>query len=115
MAIIAGEYNFEVRRRSDNTQPLTIRDGNDALVDLTGYEVASSIYDESRTTKYADFSVSIPTPANGEVLLSLTRTQTATFTPNELHYDVKFKNPSNVQEYYVFGIIYVKEGYTEFP
>ena len=115
MAIIAGEFDFEVRRRSDHTEELSITDGNDNPVDLTGYSVASSVYDEPRTTKYADFTTSITSATNGTFTLSLTRAQTATFSPNELHYDVKLKNPSDKQEYYVAGIIFVKEGYTEFP
>jgi hypothetical protein len=115
MAIIAGDYDFEVRRRADHTEELSITDGNDNPVNLTGYEVAASVFDESRTTKYADFTAAITSAANGTFTLSLTRAQTVTFTPSELHYDVKLKNPSDKQEYYVAGIIFVKEGYTEFP
>ena len=81
---------------------------------LTGFTIAAQVWDKERTGKFADFSVSIPTPSNGTFFISLTRTQTATFTPNELHYDVKLKDPSDKQEYYVAGIIFVKEGYTEF-
>ena len=105
MAIIAGEFDFEVRRRSDHTQELSITDGNNNPVNLTGYQVAASVFDEPRAVKYADFATSITSAANG----------TFTFTPNELHYDVKLKNPSDKQEYYVAGIIYVKQGYTVFP
>ena len=115
MAIIAGEFDFEVRRRSDHTQELSITDGNNNPVNLTGYQVAASVFDEPRAVKYADFATSITSAANGTFTLTLTRAQTATFTPNELHYDVKLKNPSDKQEYYVAGIIYVKQGYTVFP
>ena len=115
MAIIAGDYDFEVRRRSDNTQELALTDANDNPVNLSGFQIAASVFNEDRTTKFADFTVSIPTPSNGTFFIKLTRTQTATFTPNELHYDVKLKDPSDNQEYYVAGIIFVKEGYTEFP
>ena len=72
MAIIAGEFDFEVRRRSDHTEELRITDGNDNPVDLTGYSVASSVYDEPRTTKYADFTTSITSATNGTFTLSLT-------------------------------------------
>ena len=115
MAIIAGEFDFEVRRRAAHTEELTITDGNDNPVNLTGYEVAASVFDEPRTTQYADFATAITSAANGAFTLTLTRAQTATFSPKELHYDVKLKNPSDKQEYYLAGIIYVKEGYTVFP
>ena len=115
MAVIAGEFDFEVRRRADHTEELTITDGNDNPVNLTGYEVAASVFDEPRAVKYADFATAITNAAAGTFTLTLTRAQTATFTPSELHYDVKLKNPSDKQEYYVAGIIFVKQGYTVFP
>jgi len=115
MAIIAGTYDFTVQRRADHTEEMAITDGSDNPVNLSGYEVASSVYDISRTTKYADFTAVITSASNGTFTLTLTRTQTATFTPNELKYDVKLKNPSDKQEYYVEGTIFVSEGYTVFP
>ena len=112
MAIIAGEYNFTVQRRADHDENITLTDGSDNPINLTGQSIASQVWDESRSTKYADFSVSIPTPTNGSFVLSLTRAQTETFTPNILNYDVKIQNPSGKQEYYVEGTIFVSQGYT---
>ena len=36
MAIIAGEYNFTVQRRADHDENITLTDGNDNPVNLTG-------------------------------------------------------------------------------
>ena len=115
MAIIAGEFDFEVRRRADHTEELTITDGNDNPVNLTGYQVAASVFDEPRAVKYADFATAITSAANLTTVGTIGTGVTATFTPSELHYDVKLKNPSDKQEYYVAGIIFVKQGYTVFP
>lgn len=112
MAIIAGEYDFTVQRRADHTESFSITDGNDNPVDLTGYSVASQVWDESRSTKYADFATSITSAANGTFTLTLTRAQTETFTPNILSYDVKLQNSAGLQEYYVEGKIFVSQGYT---
>ena len=44
--------------------------------------------------------------------MSLTDTQTATFSPNLLKYDVLLTNPSGLKEYYLEGNIFMSEGYT---
>jgi len=50
--------------------------------------------------------------ANGQITISLTDAQTATFI-DELYYDVLLENGSGLREYYLEGIILVSEGYTE--
>ena len=112
MAIQPGTYNFTLQRRSDHTIPLLFKDGNDAAINLTGYTVEAQVWEETRTTKYADFAVTYTDRAAGSVSIALTATQTATFTPDVLKYDVLLTNPSGLKEYYLEGIIYVSEGYT---
>ena len=112
MAIQPGTYNFTLQRRSDYTIPLLFKDGNDAAINLTGYTVEAQVWEETRTTKYADFAVTYTDRAAGSVSIALTDTQTATFTPDVLKYDVLLTNPSGLKEYYLEGIIYVSEGYT---
>ena len=112
MAIQPGTYNFTLQRRSDHSIPLLFKDGNDAAINLTGYTVEAQVWEETRTTKYADFSVAYTDRAAGSVSISLTDTQTATFTPNVLKYDVLLTNASGDKEYYLEGTIFVSEGYT---
>tara|TARA_R100000231_G_C5270198_1_gene148420 strand:+ start:107 stop:454 length:348 start_codon:yes stop_codon:yes gene_type:complete len=114
MAIIAGTYDFTVQRRSDHTESISLTDGNDNPVNLTGFQIASQVYDESRTTLFASFTVDITSASNGTFTLTLSRSQTESFTLNELKYDVKLKSPSDKQEYYIEGTIFVSEGYTVF-
>ena len=110
MAIIAGTYDFTVQRRSDHTESISLTDGNDNPVNLTGFQIASQVYDESRTTLFASFTVDITSASNGTFTLTLSRSQTESFTLN----DVKLKSPSDKQEYYIEGTIFVSEGYTVF-
>ena len=112
MAIQPGTYNFTLQRRSDHNIPLLFKDGNNTAIDLTGFTVEAQVWEETRTTKYADFSVTYTDRSAGSVSISLTDTQTATFTPNILKYDVLLTDPSGSKEYYLEGIIYVSEGYT---
>ncbi len=112
MAIQPATYDFTVQRRADHTIPLLFKDSNNAAINLTGYTVEAQVWEETRTTKYADFAVTYTDRAAGSVSIALTDTQTATFTPNELKYDLLLINPAGLKEYYLEGTIYVSEGYT---
>ncbi len=112
MAISPATYDMTVQRRSDHAIQLIFKDSNNDAINLTGFTVASQVYDESRTTLYASFSVTYTNRSAGTVDIALTDTQTATFTPNVLKYDVLLTNPSGLKEYYLEGNIFVSEGYT---
>ena len=92
MAIEPGIYNFTLQRRSDHTIPLVFKDGNNNPINLTGFTVAAQVWDQTRTTKYADFGVTYTDRSIGSVSITLTDTQTATFTPEILNYDVLLIN-----------------------
>lgn len=112
MAVQPGTYNFTVQRRSDHTIPLVFKDGNNAAISLIGYTVVAQIWEETRTTKYADFTTTYTDRTAGSVSIGLTDVQTATFTPDVLKYDVLLVDASGNKEYYLEGTIFVSEGYT---
>ena len=112
MAISPGTYNMTVQRRSDHSIQLVFKDSSNNVIDLTGFTVAAQVWEETRTTKYADFTVTYTNRATGTIDIALTDTQTATFTPDLLKYDVLLTNPSGLKEYYLEGNIFVSEGYT---
>ena len=113
MAISPATYNFTLQRRSDHSIPLIFKDSSNNPINLTGFTVAAQVWEETRTTKYADFSVAYTDRSAGSVSISLTDTQTATFSPDVLKYDVLLTNGSGEKEYYLEGTIFVSEGYTE--
>ena len=112
MAILPGTKNFKVDRRADFPIRLTFKDSTGSAIDLTGYTVAAQVYDESRSTKYADWTVAYTDRTNGIVDISLTDTQTATFTPSILFYDVLLTEPGGSKNYYLEGKLFISEGYT---
>jgi hypothetical protein len=112
MAVEPGTYNMTVQRRSDHSIQLIFKDSTSSAINLTGYTVAAQVWDESRSNKYADFGVTYTNRATGTVDIALTDTQTATFTPNVLKYDVLLTDGSGNKEYYLEGNIFVSEGYT---
>ena len=112
MAIEPGTYNFTVQRRADHSIPIVFKDGNNNPINLTGFTVAAQVWEETRTTKYADFTTTYTDRAAGSISITLTDEQTATFAPNTLAYDVLLVDGNGLREYYLEGTITVSEGYT---
>ena len=111
MAISPGTYNITLQRRADYSVTLQFKDSTNTAINLTGWTVAAQAWNQDRTTKYADFTVTYTNRVTGTVAIALTATQTTSF-PVEVFYDVLLTNPSGLKEYYLEGIIYVSEGYT---
>ena len=111
MAISPGIYNISLQRRADYSITLQFKDSTDAAINLTGWTVAAQVWNQDRSTKYADFTVTYTNRVTGTIAIALTDEQTALF-PNEAYYDVLLTNPSGLKEYYLEGIVYVSEGYT---
>jgi len=112
MAVIPGKKNFTVQRRADFPLRLTFKDSTGSAINLTGFTVSAQVYDDSRTTKYADFTVAYTNRAGGIVDISLSDTDTANFTPEILKYDVLLTDGSGNKEYYLEGTLFISEGYT---
>ena len=111
MAIAPGTYNISLQRRADYSVTLQFKDSNNTAINLTGWTVEAQVWNQPRTTKYADFAVTYTNRSTGTVAITLTDTQTTAF-PNEAFYDVLLTNPAGLKEYYLEGIMYVSEGYT---
>lgn len=112
MSIQPGQFNItDLQRRADYDLQLQFKDANGDPVDLTQWTVYAQVWNQGRTTKYADWAVTYTDRINGLVSLALTDTQTTGF-PNECYWDVLLENPSGLRNYWLEGIIYVSEGYT---
>ena len=112
MAILPATKDFTVDRRADFGLRLTFKDSSGGGINLTGYTVAAQVWEETRTTKYADWAVTYANRTSGIVDIKLTDTQTATFSPNELKYDVLLTDGNGDKNYYLQGTLYISEGYT---
>ena len=112
MAVAPGIYNMTIQRRTDHSIQIVFKDSSNNAIDLTGYTVEAQVWEETRTTKFADWAVTYTNRTTGTVDIALTDVQTATFTPNLLKYDVLLTNASGLKEYYLEGNIFMSEGYT---
>jgi hypothetical protein len=111
MSIQPGQHNIAVQRRADYDLSLQFKDSTGANLNLTGWTAYAQAWNQGRTIKYADFSVTYTNRAAGQLSIALTDTQTAGF-PNEAFYDVLLEDTSGLRNYYLEGIVYVSEGYT---
>ena len=109
-----GVYNIKLQRRADYSVILEFKDSNNNPINLTGSTVAAQIWDISRTTKHADFSVEYISRPLGKVRLKLVHTTTSSL-PNEAVYDVLVINASGDRDYYLEGSVTASEGYTAVP
>lgn len=113
MTVQPGTYNITLQRRADYNLLLQFKDNTGTAIDITGYTVAAQIWDKARTNKSADFSITYTDRPNGEVTLGLTGAQTAAFPDQELYYDVLVTDTGGVKSYYLEGVIFINQGYTE--
>lgn len=111
MAVAPGIYNFTVQRGADHELALVFKDSNNAVIDLTNWTVTSQAWNEARTIKYADFTVTYTDRSNGSVKIALSDEDTVDF-PDELYYDVLLTDSNGLKEYYLEGVISVSQGYT---
>ena len=112
MAIIPGKKNFTVDRRADFPIRLTFKDSTGSAINLSGFTVAAQVYNEDRSTKFADWTVAYTDRVNGIIDISLSDTDTANFTPSILFYDVLLTDSSGSKNYYLEGKLFISEGYT---
>ena len=111
MSVQPGQHNITVQRRADFDLQLQFNDSTSTAINLTGWTAYAQVWNEDRSTKYADFAVTYTDRPAGQISIALTDTQTATF-PNEAFYDVLLEDSSGLRNYYLEGIVYVSEGYT---
>lgn len=87
-------------------------------IDLTGWTAIAQIWNEARSTKYADFTVVYTDRPEGRIKLTLADAVTAGFplsipgTIGSMYYDVMLVDTGSIREYYVEGMIFVSEGYS---
>ena len=105
-------YNFTLQRRADHSFDDNLKDSNNNNENLTGKTIISQIWNEDRTTKFADVNITITSAVNGNITWKVTDTQTALMTDNFYKYDILKIEANGDREYFIEGTIYMSEGYT---
>ena len=107
-----GTYDFTLQRRADHSFDINLKDGNNANENLTGKTILSQIWNESRTTKLADATITVTSASGGDITWSVTDTQTTNMTDNTYRYDILKIEANGDREFFIEGRIFMSEGYT---
>ena len=89
MAIYA---NLTVDQGSDFSSVVTVTDSDGALVDLTNYTYRGQIRKTYTSSTAVDFAITVNTPTNGELTISLTASQTSNMKAGRYVYDVEIES-----------------------
>lgn len=109
----AATLDLTIERNTDFSQSLILQDSEGSPLNLTGYTFTSMIKRAATDTNaLISFTCTVPTPANGTIILSLTNAQTSALVttgvdytaPTNLVYDV-VQNVSGVKTRIVQGSI----------
>lgn len=111
MSVYPGLFNDVIKRRAPYGFVATFSDAELNPVDLTGWIADAEVWNKTRTTQYAVFSVNYLDRPNGKIEISLTGAET-TSLPDTCYYDILLTDTSGVKEYYLEGRLDVEEGYT---
>ena len=107
-----GTYNLTLQRRADHSFDVNLKDSNNANENLTGKTILSQIWNENRTSKLADATITVTSASAGNFTWKVTDTQTTSMTDNIYKYDILKIEANGDREYFIKGTIYMKEGYT---
>ena len=112
MSIRPATYDDSIWTNAVYDMELQFQDKTEKNIDLTGWTISSQIWNSTKTTQYATFSVNTSNATNGTIVLSLTATQTSAFPLGTAKYDVLLTNLSGRKEYYLKGTLYIQQGYS---
>ncbi len=111
----AGYQELFIEQGADFSTSITLDDADNVSFNLTGYiaksQIKKSYYSSSIT---AQFTITIPTPADGVLNMALNSANTANIAPGRYVYDVVIKNPSNQVTRVLEGIVNIVPQVTKF-
>lgn len=85
---MAQYVEITVEQNATFTTTVTVTDATDSPVDLTNSSVKAQLKKSYYSLTAHDFTVTIPSPPNGEAILQLSAATTANITPGRYVYDV---------------------------
>lgn len=107
-----GLYNIVIQQGADWEKSFQLFDSDGVVLNLTGSTVEAEIWTDRKTSKLADFAVTITDITGGKFILSLTDQITSTL-PVSGYYDIKVTDIYGFSNYWVRGKATLETGYTE--
>jgi hypothetical protein len=108
------KYNLSVQRRVDYKLRITIKNPDGTGMDLNGATLYAQAWDKARATQYAEFGITYVDRDEGIVEITLDSTDTESL-PCESFWDLMLEDSTGFKQYYLEGMVYTSQGYTEAP
>lgn len=108
---MATKANITVDQGSDYSTTITLTDDDGDAINLSGYTAEAQIRKHYTSTNAVSFSTSMA-ESNGQIILSLTSTQTNNMTSGRYVYDVEITDSSNTISRVIEGILTITPGVT---
>ena len=111
---MAQKANIIIDQGTDFSTTLTVTDDNGNVTDLTGYSANGHIRKHYTSTCATVFTTVFGSPrSDGQVTISLSRTQTGNMTAGRYVYDVELTSSANTRSRLVEGIVTVSPEVTK--
>lgn len=105
---MAAVSNLVIDQGTTYSVTITVNDDTGVARDLTGYTARAQMRRSYYTTSNTAFTVSVSNPADGEISMSLSATQTSALKAGRFVYDLELVSANaNIVERIVEGIITV--------
>ena len=104
---MAGYAELTIEQGADFNTTINVNDGTGAAQNLTSYTAAAQMRKSYYSTTANSFTVTISSPANGEISMAMTSANTANLTPGRYLFDLVMTSPANIKTRVVEGIITV--------
>ena len=90
--------NIVIDQGTTFTLSITISDFTDTPIDITGYTLRSQMRKSYNSNTYTAFTITSPNPTEGEIVISLTATQTSALRYGRYVYDIEIVSPEPESE-----------------
>lgn len=107
--IVPGKHDITIYQGATFELQVQYKDNAGAPVNMSGYTIASKLYDRLGINKLADFTVSYVSQASGIFKIRLAASGTSGIT-EQGQYDVLITEPSNDAYYILEGNAYLNPG-----
>lgn len=105
-------FDLQVRAGDSYQRTVRIRDSAGAAIDLTGYTGLAQIRDRAGGTLLAEITVVIADPESGDLVISLTASQTRAL-PASAVWDLELDAGESSTHTIVYGVVVVTPDVTE--
>ena len=106
----ASPLNLTVEQGTDFEITITVRNKNNAPLNLTGYSATSEMKKHHVATTAYPFTVTFVDRSNGRIALSMTNTVTDTLREGRYVYDIMLISPNSLKTRVIQGTVLVSPG-----